>query len=161
MLRSVQRMFVKQARRDLTISTKQDVETLMNEGIDLAKRMLASDGEFYPYGAAMTADGEVLSVAIEGDEDYPASKDVLLDLINHMQRQASIGEYKATAIFYNATMRRNEEDSETDVIAVALDHKDAYSVVVYHPFELTGDDVVYGTLSASRGRNEIFQRSLH
>lgn len=109
----------------------------------------------------MKPDGEIVSVAIEGDDDFPASQDILEDLIFHMQQQASNGEYKATAIFYNASMRRKDENSEIDVIAVALDHKDSYSVVVYYPYELTGDDVVYSALTASQGRDEIFQCSLH
>lgn len=146
---------------DWTISAKQDVETLMNEWISLAKRLLASDGEFYPYGAAMKPDGEIVSVAIDGDDDFPASQEVLEDLVSHMQREATKGEYVATAIFYNATMLSKDEDNEIDVIAVALDHQDAYSVVVYHPYDLTGDDIVYRALTASQGRDEIFQHRVH
>ena len=56
-------------------SAKQDVQTLMNEWIVFAKQMLDEHGEFYPYGAAMKFDGEIISISGDTGEEMPPSQE--------------------------------------------------------------------------------------
>jgi hypothetical protein len=42
------------------MNAKADAETLLNAVMPFAERMLAEHGEFYPYGAAMKPDGEIV-----------------------------------------------------------------------------------------------------
>jgi hypothetical protein len=44
-------------------SPKAECEILMNSVLPFAKQMLDRYGEFYPYGGAMRADGQLTSVA--------------------------------------------------------------------------------------------------
>jgi hypothetical protein len=54
-------------------SAKRDAELLMNEAIVLAKRMLASDGEFYPYAFAIRPNNEIISIAAQIEhENFPS-----------------------------------------------------------------------------------------
>lgn len=135
---------------------KSDVEYLMNETIAFADQMLSEHGEFFPYGAAMTPNGEIVSVAgYEGSEQPPSQK--LIDLLKGGFRQsASNGEYKATVIFYDVRVSMPDGVGKSDAIAAALDHREDYSVVVFFPYKLDGGEIQYGELFAQAGENAVF-----
>ena len=140
-----------------TMSTaKHDVETLMNAFIGFGEQMLRENGEFFPYGAAMKRGGELVAVAgYEGDE-HPPSQDVI-DLLNEIfVKEAKSGEFKATALFYDVRIRRPNDGSSTDAIAVALDHEDDYSIVVFLPYRLQNGQVSFEEALAQPGANSIF-----
>ena len=67
---------------------KEELDELMNDILPFAKKMLSEHGEFFPYGGAMTTQGEIIHVgASEGDEHPPSQK--LLDiLIESFEAQA-------------------------------------------------------------------------
>lgn len=134
----------------------------MNEAVMLAKRMLASDGEFHPYAFAMKPNGEVVSIAAQIEhENFPASTELIETLTASLREAASEGRYKATAIIYNVTIGAAQDGERTDAIAVALDHKSAYSVIVYHPYISDGGRTSYGKLIASQGSDSIFDSSIN
>lgn len=137
-------------------TSKQDVEEIMNAWIVFAKGMLAEHGEFYPYGAAMKFDGEIVSVAGDTGEEMPPSQEMIEILTNGFQQAAAKGEYKATALFYDVRIMLPNSTKETDAIAVALDHSDAYSVIVFHPYEIVDEQIVFGELTTSKGTDSIF-----
>ena len=56
-------------------NAKRESQDLMNAAIPLAERMLREHGEFFPYGAALASDGEVLSVAGYDGREAPPSAD--------------------------------------------------------------------------------------
>ena len=138
-------------------SSKQDVEALMNEWIVFAKRLLAEHGEFHPYGAAMKFDGEIVSIAGYTGEEIPPSQELIELLTSGFQQAAAKGKYKATALFYDVRIMLPNSTEKTDAIAVALDHSDAYSVIVFHPYKIVDEQFVFGDLTASKGANRIFR----
>ena len=141
-------------------SAKKDVEALMNEFIGLAKRMLSEFGEFHPYGAAMKPNGELVSIAVhDGDEHSPSQSTI--DVLNdEFEIAARSGEYIATALFYDVRVALRDKGPKSDAVAVALDHRDDYSVVVFFPYQIEDGKVSFGELFAQQGANNIF-RSLH
>ena len=139
---------------------KADVEELMNDavGVSFAERMLCEHGEFLPYGAAMTQSGEIVSVAAHNGTEKPASQELISLLIDGFREAAAEGKYKATAIFYDVRVNVPGGDEKTDAVAVALDHQDNYSVVVFFPYRLNGNEVEYGELFAQAGENRVFDQ---
>ena len=134
----------------------------MNEAIVLAKRMLASDGEFYPYAFAIRPNNEIISIAAQIEhENFPSSTELIEALTVGLREAANEGRYKATALIYNVTMAGTQEGERKDAIAVALDHKSAYSVIVYHPYVLNEGRVSYDKLIASLGGDSIFNSSIN
>ena len=138
-------------------SAKQDVQTLMNEWIVFAKQMLDEHGEFYPYGAAMKFDGEIISISGDTGEEMPPSQELIELLTNGFRQEAAKGEYKASALFYDVRTTLPNATEKTDAIAVALDHADGYSVIVIHPYQIEDNQYIFGDLTARSGPNKIFK----
>ena len=53
---------------------------------------------------------------------------------------AESGEYRATALVYDVLTTPPGKENKPDAIAVALDHRDDYSVVVYFPYSFDSND---------------------
>ena len=67
---------------------KSEVELLMNDAIAFADQLLREHGEFLPYGAAMKANGDIVSVAAhDGTEQPPSQK--LIELLKDGFRQSA------------------------------------------------------------------------
>jgi hypothetical protein len=137
---------------------KADSEAILDAMLPLAERMLEEHGEFYPYGGAMTPDGKVISVAGDPGGEHPASQEVI-DLLQAAFRSgAAAGKYKATGMFYDVRVVPPGATEKTDAIAVALDHKDNYSVLVCFPYRIVSGQLELGSAFASKGENKVFQK---
>jgi len=139
------------------VTPKGEVESLMNEGIRLAKEMLGKHGEFYPYGYVMRANGEVQSVAASDGTEHPTSHQ-LIDLLNTAFRKgADSGEYKATAVFIDVRVTP-PGGTKTDAVRVGLEHRAGYCVDVYFPYSRSADGrVQFGELFASPREGVVFR----
>jgi hypothetical protein len=135
---------------------KSECEQLLNATLPLAKQMLQEHGEFFPFARALNAKGQVVAVAAH-DESYPTSEDLIRQLRQTFVAQATAGEYRATALVYDARVRAPAKGVKTDAIAVALDHRDNYSVVVFLPYRLEGGKLTLGEMFAQRGSGEVFE----
>jgi len=139
-------------------TAKSDCNELLNAAIPLAEQLLEMHGEFYPYGAAMKPDGEIVSVAADNGEEHPHSAPLIAGLKGALHNEASKGAYKATAIVYDVRVIPPGATEKTDAIAVALDHQDHYSVVVYFPYHLQDSKLTLGSAFANAGEASIFPR---
>ena len=136
---------------------KSEVEDLMNASIGFAEKMLKEHGEFYPYGAAMTTDGEIVSVAADGGGEQPPSQEIIDLLKESFRAAATAGEYRATALIYDVRASTPPDGEVSDAIAVALDHRDDYSVTVLFPYKIADGELVFGQIFAQAGANDVFQ----
>ena len=135
---------------------KSDVEELMNGLLPFGRQMLEKYGSFSPYGAALQPDGKKVTLGgYPGSESWE-NKDTLALLQAGCRKGALKGEYKATAIFYDVRVTAPGADVKVDAIAVALDHRDGYSVIVYFPYTITEGAVEIGDLFSVLGKNRIF-----
>lgn len=135
---------------------KEDSQHLMDSVLPLAEKLLIEHGDFFPYGGAMTPNGEIVSVAAyDGDEHPPSSE--LINLLNQAFRQAAANkQYKATALVYDVRIKLpNGEPS--DAIAVNLDHETGYTVVVFLPYVLINGNLEFGQIFAQEGKASVFK----
>ncbi len=133
-----------------------DVDRLLNESVGLAEQMLLERREFLPYGAVLRRDGEIMSVAIDGDDEQARSATVVAELRKGLRQGAAAGEYTATAIISNVQARVRESERVSAAIAVALDHVEGYSVMVVIPYEIGENGIEYGELYSQEGDGLIF-----
>lgn len=135
---------------------KEESQELMDSVLPLAEKLLSEDGEFFPYGGAMTPDGKIVSVAAyDGDEHPPSSK--LIDMLHKAFRTAAMNkEYKATALVYDVRVQLANGDP-SDALAIELDHEAGCSIVVLLPYALSKGQLHYGEISAQAGEGNIFQ----
>ncbi len=136
---------------------KTEVEDLMNDRLPFGQELLEKYGEFFPYGGALTNNGEIVSVAAYDGDDQPPSQEVINLLKNGFRQAAKEGKYKATALFYDVRVISPSTNKKVDAIAVALDHKENYSVIVYFTYTIINTKVEFGEIFAEAGANDIFE----
>jgi len=129
----------------------------MNTALSMAKQMLQEHGEFFPFGLALNAKGQVLAVAGHDEHEHATSEDFMRQLKQTFVARAAAGEYRATALVYDARIQTPTPGVNTDAIAVALDHRDNYSVVVFLPYHIEAGKLALGEMLARRGSGEVFE----
>ena len=138
-------------------SPKSECERLMNSALPLAEQMLVKHGEFFPYGQALTSDGKVVDVgAYDGRENSPS-----LDLIRLLKQEFAqggrSGKYRATALVYDVRVTLPSSGTKSDAIAVSLNHRDNFSVVVFFAYSIKDGKYQPGEVFAQQGVNDVFK----
>jgi hypothetical protein len=137
-------------------SAKSESEELLNAVLPFAEELLAKHGEFFPFGAAMNHLGGISHIAGYTGSEQPPSSDVIDLLRTAFHSAGHSGEYRATALAYDVQVQVPGTEAKSDAVAIELDHRDSYSVVVYFPYTLSGGVVEVGSPFAQAGSNEIF-----
>jgi hypothetical protein len=136
---------------------KDDCEELLGATIPFAEQCLARYGEFYPFGATMLPSGEIALASAQPDDEKPESAEVIALLEGGMRLAAAQGQCKATALVYDVRIAPPGKTQTQDAIAVRLDHRDGYSVIVFFPYALSANGVPeLDAPFASSGANAIF-----
>jgi hypothetical protein len=134
---------------------KSECEELLNVLMPFAHQTLERYGEFYSCGATLDASGKIALAAI--GEDVAEDLQEMVRIINDgFIAGARSGEYRATALAYEATVVPPGGRKKVDAIAVALDHRDSYSVLVFFPYTVNGQEVVIGAPFGGAGEGQIF-----
>jgi len=135
-----------------------ETEEIMTAMIPMGKHMLEKQGEFAPYGGAMTPDGKVVTVEEYNGTKPPPSQEIITTLQTHFRAGALTGKYKATGLFSDVEVLPPGGPEKTRAIAAALDHHDNYSVVIYFPYKIVAGKVEFNEVFASPGENKVFQK---
>lgn len=147
--------------RDTTSEHVQsDLDRLLNTALQFADEMLRRHGEFYPYGAAITREGEEQVFAADpGETEDPNPSEVLSSLVNGMSAEAN--DLRAAALVSDVTSEK------TDAVMVHLEHADSMAITVVLPYRFTDADtgaqdteVEYEDLAATPAEALIWRRSL-
>ena len=138
------------------LSPKQECEKLMNSVLPFAEQMLKKEGEFFPFGGALKNTGEIASIAGYDGREHPPSMDIIKLLKQGFVASAKTGDYTATALVYDVRILVPKTGKKSAAIAVSLNHKSKYSVIVYYPYELKEGALKYGDVFAQKGESDIF-----
>jgi hypothetical protein len=144
-------------KRNIMGTAKEQCETLMNEAIDFAEVLLNKNGEFFPFGKAMDADGNIVSVAAYDGDEHSPSQEVIDMLKAGFRSCGQKGEYIACALAYDVRVRSQESGDPVDAVAIDLDNVNDYSVTVFFPYSMQNGEAVFGSISAQQGDNDIFR----
>src|ERR1700722_16593427 len=135
---------------------KADCEALMNSVLPFAEQMLQTHGEFLPFGGAMRIGGELVSVAGYDGDEHPQSSDVIGLIKQGFVQTARKHEFKATALVYDVRIKLPPTGESSDAIAVSLNHRDNYSIIVVFPYKIDGGKLTVSPAFAQRGEADIF-----
>ena len=134
---------------------KEECEVLLEELISASEKLIKKNGEFYPIGAVLTNDNTVIFTALQSDNDFPDSQNIISDLTSSHKQMAQKNEIKASGICWNSTVSSSGKSS--DSIIVSLEHKEDYSVIVGLPYKIgLFKKVRFGELFAQNGNSDIF-----
>jgi hypothetical protein len=138
---------------------KADCESLMNSLLPFAEQMLQLHGEFFPFGGAMRSSGEVVAVAGYDGSERPLSADLIRLIKEGFVEGARKNEYRATAHVYDVRVKLPSSGEKSDAIAISLNHRDNYSVVVLFPYRLNDGKLTVAAAYAQAGEADIFAPS--
>jgi hypothetical protein len=139
-----------------TNDPKTDCEALMNSVLPFAEQMLSNHGEFLPFGGAMRPSGELVSVTGYDGDEHPRSLDLIRLIKDGFVEAARQGQFKATALVYDVRIKLPSAGDKSDAIAVSLNHRDNYSVVVIFPYKIDNGKLTVGDALAQKGEADIF-----
>ncbi len=128
----------------------------MNSLLPFAREMLSQYGEFFPFGGAMQTSGKIEHIGGYEGNERPASLELIRIIKQGFILGAQAGNYKATALVYDVRVILPSTGEKSDAIAVSLNHKDDYSIIVLLPYKLNGRELVVGVPFAQKGESDIF-----
>ena len=97
-----------------------DYNALLELLMPFAEQMLKKHGEFFPFGAAVSATGEVSAAATYDGNEMPPSEDVIALLVQGFQGEARAGKIRATGICYDG--RIVQDGKKVDAVIISLEH---------------------------------------
>jgi hypothetical protein len=134
-----------------------DLNSLLEVVLPFAQEMLAKHGEFYPFAATMTPQGQIGLTEGYTGEERPNSQELVDLLVGAFQAQAAKNELRATAICLDVRTIPPGETEKVDAICARLDHSDGESLQVFLPYSKDpSGEISYGKLFAVQGDQDIF-----
>lgn len=135
-----------------------DLEELMNMLVPFAQQMLGKSGEYYPFGASMRPDGQVVQNAAHTGNEHPPSQELIDMLIGVFRHEAAAGQLRAMGICYDVRITPPGSTEKSDAICVQLEHMDGEAIKIYVPDKKGWfGKVKYADLFASKGQQDIFR----
>ncbi len=136
---------------------QREAEELVSAVLPQAEGMLLAHGDFFPFGGAVTLDGEITQLAVDEEHRDSSIEDVIEELKGKLRSGADTNTYRATALVFPIQAQLPGADEETEAVAIALDHQANYSVVLIIPYVLSDGAVEFGEAVAQQGEDDMFQ----
>jgi hypothetical protein len=134
-----------------------EAEELVNAVLPHAEGMLIAHGEFFPFGGALTVDGELAEISVSEEHRHSPVEVIVEELKSGLRGGAGSKSYRATALVFPIQAELSDGADETEAVAIALDHQANFSVVLIIPYVLSDGAVEFGEAIAQEGEHEIFQ----
>jgi len=134
-----------------------DLDALLNDLLPFAERMLAEQGEFYPFGCSITPDGRHISVGAKGSSDHPKSQELIHIMTSEFRDQASEKKIRAAGICFDVRVVPPGQVDKSDAIQLALEREDGDAVDMFVPYaQLPDGKFTYGELFACERTPTLF-----
>jgi hypothetical protein len=115
-----------------TPEAREDYNALLEFLMPFAEQMLKKHGEFFPFGAAVSAQGEVEACATYDGNETPASEDVIAMLVQAFQGKVREGKIRSTGICYDG--RIVQDGKKVDAVIISLEHVSGSATRTYVPY---------------------------
>jgi len=139
------------------MTPKEECEAMMDELIGSAEELLVQDGEFHPFAAMLSADGQIQRLV----PTPPGPGGLVAHLAASLKARAAEPQpQKAACIVSLVSVQRPGTQEVVDAIRMALDHQQDYAAHVFFPYELRSDHpgkVIYGEPFSTRGVSFAFR----
>ena len=114
-------------------ASPEKLHELLTYCIDFGKTMLNDSGDFYPFGATLSPDGQVAAVGGYDGTDKPAPQDIYRLLGEAFASGAADGSLVAAALAANVSIPTEYNAPVPDGLRVHLESKD-FSRFIYIPY---------------------------
>jgi hypothetical protein len=138
-------------RDSASIGTQADLDGLVDSCLRFATQMLDAHGEFYPFGASVSPNGEVSMIGGDpGQGERPASADVLSTMVAGLRRDRDT--VRAVAVVADVRM------ADSDAVRVELEHREGLAIQVLLPYrkKRMRRGIEYGAITAGPGTHQVW-----
>lgn len=112
-----------------------DLDSLWNSLFPFAQQMLAKRGAFYPFGASIKADGQMVMNAADTGSEHPEPTQMLELLIAGFRREAAAGSVRAAGMCLDVRVTPPNSSEKSDAICAQLEHAEGQCVDVFLPYK--------------------------
>ncbi|TME87273.1 MAG: hypothetical protein E6I43_03380 [Chloroflexi bacterium] len=130
------------------------MDALLNAALPFAKQQLTTHGEFFPYGVAMSREGQIALIAGYTGTERPPSTEVLDILYEGLRSKAE--QNRGAAVVADVRLRGEEPDA----IQVEVEHREGVALKVFLPYRKKrfGGGLETGPMRAEGGERRIWSR---
>jgi hypothetical protein len=118
------------------VATPAQLHELLAYCMDFAQTMLRDSGEFYPFGAVLSPEGEVPAVGGDDGNEYPKAQEIYHLLTRAFVSEAKSGEIFGAALACNVDVPEQYESPSRDALRVHLE-TEGFARLIYVPYEIT------------------------
>jgi hypothetical protein len=142
----------------MSTNSKIEAEALLDDLLPFAKKMLATHGEFFPFGGYVTTDGSIVHVgATDPATARPTSAMLIETLTADFREKAQRHEIRASAVVFDVMVMLPRSSTKSDAIQVCLEHMDAYCAEVFFPYRVgASGTLVFEHTFAQQGTRLVF-----
>ena len=135
---------------------RDELDGLLNLCLDFANKMLTEHGEFYPFGAKVSSDGESGLVQGSTGEERPAEQALIALMLEGFRDEARRGTIRACALCVNVALTRPDGE-RVDAVRVTLeDANEALNLSLPYKIGFRGR-VKYGELERNPAQPQVFR----
>ncbi|MBD8636676.1 hypothetical protein [Stenotrophomonas sp. CFBP 13725] len=137
------------------MTPKEEVEGLLGDLLEFARKMLVEHGEFHPFGGYLTSSGNVVHMGVQMDGGGAVDRMSLL--YSALQERADCA--IACGVASNIWLPQSDGVG-FDAVKVFFEHKDGYCTDVFCPYDLSRHDpLLVPEMFAQRGDSVFFAQS--
>ena len=134
-----------------------DFDKLLSALIPIAQRMLTDLGAFIPFGAFVTADGEVQLAGGEGDPSHLETQEIVEMYLEAYRQAAANGNFNSTALCVDVRVHVPGKLEKTDAIQIMLEHSGGEALDAFMPYEKHAQsNIIYAPLFATPSEPRVF-----
>ncbi len=112
---------------------KTDILEIINYSHGFAKQMLIEHKEFYPFGAVVNDEGNLMPYGYKDDEtDMPDSTKVIDILSKSFQFELNNNKIRAYGITFDVRVPIDDKGNKSDAIAIDITHRDEVYLPIYY-----------------------------
>lgn len=122
---------------------QEDIQTLIDNNLAMAERLLLKQNEFFPIGAHIDHEGEFAFVGLHDGDDFPLSTALIGQFKEQFEAQLSSNEIRAYAITYDTRVTTSIFPNKVDAITMLVKHQNGHAVSYYFPYKLNNNEIEY------------------
>ncbi len=115
--------------------SREDRDALLNPVFEFALKMLAEQGEFYPFGAVLTREGKVRLVAGTVGAVRPRASQVIAVLEEGLRAEILREEHRAAGLCLGVRVSHPRLGKNIDAVLARIEEADGEAARVYLPYE--------------------------
>ncbi|MDW5290816.1 hypothetical protein [Formosa sp. PL04] len=137
---------------------EKDVHNIINYSHKYAKNMLNTEKEYYPFGAKIDNNGDLIAVGYHDNEtECPENKKAIEELTAVFERELNTGDIKAYALTYNVRLKTDHLKGKATAILIDIYHRHSNKIPKYY-FTYSwneNDELIFGESFGIKKKNKI------